>query len=389
MKSEIKIPDAEYQGRIKAASSKLAEADLDVLVANSNEADYANVRYFSAYWPLFESGAVAIAPSGEAALMIGPESEQYARGRSKLSNIHLMTEYRETADPAYPGVPVSRYTDVFNSIGVSKPKRIGIAGYLCTTMPMWEGLRACFPEAEIVNADPVMTALRQIKSEAEIACLREGLRIGEIALETALNQIKPGMTELQLVGVILEALYANGAESEAHPVYSFGGQRTCNAICRPTHRVFEKNDIVQLNLGARIDGYSPSVGRPICLGKMKPRQKELIEFGKQIHEETYELLKPGVLACDVAKRFEAIVHERGFGSSYLYGPCHGLGLIEVEKPWMETTSDYALQPNMTFQVDTFLADPDFGLRWENAARITDTGVERLNKGSHMKIIELG
>jgi Xaa-Pro aminopeptidase len=54
-------------------------------------------------------------------------------------------------------------------------------------------------------------------------------------------------------------------------------------------------------------------------------------------------------------------------------------MIEVERPWMETTSTYPLQPNMTFQVDTFLYCKEYGLRWETGARITKTGVEQFSK----------
>ncbi|MCH2595322.1 MAG: Xaa-Pro peptidase family protein [Pirellulales bacterium] len=390
MSDRISIPDSQYLERIEKASQLIATADLDVMVANSNEADYANVRYFTAYWPLFEMGGVAIAPSGQAALLIGPESEEFARGRSQLKNIHLMTEYRETAAPAYPGVAVSKYGDVFESIGVSNPKRIGLAGYLCTNMAMIEGLREAFPEATIVNADDlVVTRLRSIKSPEEIACLREGLRLGELAMHAMIEAVRPGMTELELTGVALDTLYRHGAECEAHTVYAFGGKKTTNAISRGTHRKFKKGDIVQINVGGKIDGYSPSVGRPVCLGKMTDAQKRLIEFGKDMHYRTYECMQAGVVSGQIAQQYEDEVKKAGFADNYLYGPCHGLGLIEVEKPWLETVSTYSLEPNMTFQADTFFADDDFGLRWENGLLVTEEGpAEMLNSGSRMEIIEV-
>ncbi len=385
----IVIPKNEYALRVSKAAELIAQAGLDVMVANSNEADYANCRYFSAYWPLFEMGGVAIAPSGQAALMIGLESEEYAKGRSVIDNIHMMVEYRETADPAYPGMAADSYADTFESIGVRNPKRIGLAGYLCTNMAMYEGLKECFPDAEIINADNIMTQLRSVKSAAEIACLREGLRLGEIALEAMLDAVKPGMTELQLTGIAVDALYRNGAECEAHTVYSFGGKKTTNAISRATHRQFEKNEIIQINIGGKIDGYSPSVGRPICLGKMTDQQRRLIEFGRDMHYKTYEWMQSGLVAGDVAKKYEKFVKDAGMGEYYLYGPCHGLGMIEVEKPWLETCSEYTLQPNMTFQADTFFADKDFGLRWENGLLVTESGkAEMLNSGTHMDIIEI-
>ena len=109
------IPEAEYQERVKKAAALIQEHGLDVLVVNSNEADYANVRYFSNFWPLFETAGVAIGPSGKAALMVGPESGKYSADRSMIQNIFQLMEYRESADPAYPEVKASKYTDVFNS----------------------------------------------------------------------------------------------------------------------------------------------------------------------------------------------------------------------------------------------------------------------------------
>jgi Xaa-Pro aminopeptidase len=389
MNARPQIPEHEYLDRAARAAKLTAAAGLDVLVANATDSDYSNVRYFSRYWPLFEMGGVAISPSGKTALMIGLESENYARGSSLIPNIHMLKEYRETADPAYPGMKSATYADVFESLGVTSPKRIGVAGWLCTNLAMHEGLRACFPKAEIVNADDILTTLRSIKSPAEVACLREGLRIGELALEAMLQAIKPGMTELELSGIAVDTIYRNGGECEAHTVYSFGGKKTTNAISRATHRRFEKNEIVQINVGGRVDGYSPSVGRPICLGKMTDAQRRLLSFGLEMHLQTYDWMRAGLVAGDVARRYEEHVKQAGMGEYYLYGPCHGLGMLEVEKPWLETCSTYRLAPNMTFQADTFFCDKDFGLRWENGLLVTPEGkAEMLNAGTHLELIEI-
>ncbi len=383
------IPIEEYAERRQRAAKLITEAGFDVLVGNAHESDASVVRYFSAYWPLFEMAGVAIAPSGRSALMAGMESGEFAKGRSVIPNIHLMKEYRETADPVYPGMAGSSYNEVFESIGVSDVKRIGVAGYLCTNMAMYEGLREAYPDAEIVNADELTAKLRSEKSPAEIACLREGFRLGELALEAMLNAVKPGMTELELAGIAISTLYENGAEGEAHTVYSFGGKKTSNGISRGTHRQFEKGDIVQINVGGRVDGYSPSVGRPICLGKMTDRQRKLIEFGRDMHYKTFDWVRAGVVAKDVAIKYEEYVKAQGMWRHYLYGPCTGLGLMEVEKPWMEAVSEYTIEPGMTFQADTFFYDDDFGCRWENGMIVTEDGpAEMLSSGTHMDLIEI-
>jgi len=386
--SQVTIPDQEFADRVKRAAALAKKAGLDVLIVNSTEADFANVRYFSNFWPLFEIAGVAISPDGQASLMVGPESDRFAADRSKISRIYPMLEYRESADPAYPGVEVADFPKVFGDLGVAQPKRIGIAGYLVTTAVVLDALREAYPDATLERADDIMVTLRSVKSEAELACLRKAFEISESALEVVMNKIKPGMTELQAVGIAQEAMYANGAEYEAHPTYVLSGTSSAHAISRPSHRIIEKGDLVQLNVGARVSGYSPSVGVPVCMGTMTPRMKELVSFGQEAHEKTAEWMKAGVVAADVAKQYRQLFVDRGYADNHLYGPCHGLGLIEVEPPWMEETSDYPLAENMTFQVDTFVCDKEFGLRWEDGARVTADGVE-LFSGKFRGLIEIG
>ena len=379
MAKRVCIPEVEYQQRIQKAAALVQQRGLDVLIVNSNEADYANVRYFSNFWPLFETAGVAISPSGKAALMVGPESLKYSSDRSMIQNIFQLMEYRESADPAYPELKASTFTDVFRSIGVQgKRLKIGVGGYLVSNPIQLDGLKACFPDAEIVRADDVMVALRSIKSENEIACIREGLRITELATQAVINRIRPGMTELQLVGVAQETIYANGAEYEGLPMYVFSEKSTRHAISRSTYREIQKGDIVQLNLSAKVDGYSPSIGMPISMGPLKGKKKDVVEFGLEAHRWTYDQLKAGVLAADVAKNYIEFFKKRGYYDNYLYGPCHGTGLIEVESPWMESISNYHLAENMTFQVDTFVSAEEFGIRWETGIVIRKDCAEILS-----------
>lgn len=52
--SRIMIPVEEFKERVARAAKLVAEKGLDVLVVNGSEADYADTRYFSNFWPLFE-----------------------------------------------------------------------------------------------------------------------------------------------------------------------------------------------------------------------------------------------------------------------------------------------------------------------------------------------
>lgn len=373
---KIYIPRQEYLDRVKKAAAMLRQEGLDALIVNSNEADFANARYFSGFWPLFERAGVAISAAGDAALMCGPESRYFAGDRSRLDKLFILMEYRESADPAYPQLVPDTYNDVFKAIGVSGKKlRIGVASYLDTSVVIMEGIKKSFPEAEIVRADHIMVALRSIKSENEIACLEEGYRIAEIATHQVIKEIRPGMTELEAVGIAQRVIYENGAEYEGLPMYVFSEASTRHAISRSSYRKFEKNDIVQLNLSARIDGYSPSIGYPIVLGKLTGKRRDVVLFGLEAHNWTEKQVRAGVKASDVAKGFYKFYADNGYEKNFVYGPMHGTGMCEVEAPWVETSSDYLFKPNMTFQIDTFISTDTFGVRWEKGIAVTETGVK--------------
>ena len=387
--NRICIPDWEYKERIAKAAAMIKERGLDAMVVCSTESDYANARYFSGFWPLFERAGVAISAGGDAALMVGPESAIFAKDFAKIDKIFVLKEFRESADPAYPEIKADTFSDVFKAIGVKGENiKIGLGSYVECTLPVYEGLKSSFPKAEIVKCNDIMVNLRKIKSENELACIKEGFRIIELATDEVIRMLKPDVTELEMVGVAQRVIYENGAEYEGLPMYVFSEESTRHAISRSSYRKIKKGDIVQLNLSAKIDGYSPAIGLPVIMGKLEGERRELIEFCRKAHEWTCERIKAGVIASDIAKDFLKLYQDNGYGKNYVYGPCHGTGMIEVEAPWMETISDYPLEENMTFQVDTFISGPTFGCRWEKGIAVKKDGYESYTDYLKKGIIEL-
>ena len=390
MANRICIPDYEYKERIAKAAKLVREKGLDVMVVSSTESDYANARYFSGFWPLFERAGVAISASGDAALMVGPESAVFAKDFSKIDKIFVLKEFRESADPSYPELHADNFSDVFKAIGVTGQNiKIGLGSYVECTMPIFEGLKDSYPKAEIVKCNDIMVELRKIKSQNELACIKEGFRIIEIATDEVIKALRPGVTELEMVGIAQKVIYENGAEYEGLPMYVFSEASTRHAISRSTYKQIGKNDIVQLNLSAKIDGYSPAIGLPVCMGKLEGERRRIVEFCHTAHDWTTEKIKAGVLASDIAKDFYKLYVDNGMKDNFVYGPCHGTGMIEVEAPWMESISDYLLEENMTFQVDTFISGPTFGTRWEKGVVVTKDGCDSMTDYLKKGIIELG
>jgi Xaa-Pro aminopeptidase len=382
------ITAAEFKARIKQFQHNIRAAGLDAALVHGNEADFANVRYLTEYWPTFEAAAVFVPARGTPVLIIGPESLTYAQGRSVVPAILKMVEYRESAEPQYPGIPVASYQDVVKrAMPGQKLKKLGIVAWSITTLPVWMRLQSDLPGVEFVKADDTLINLRIVKSPGEIALMKKAFQVSETAIDAILGEIKPGMTELQVIGIAQREIYKHGGEYEGHALYCFCGPATNNAISRPTHNRIRRNEMIQLNIGARVGGYSSSVGLPFSIGKLPERKQRLLAFGLEAHLKTMDLMQAGKPAAAVVQEYEAWVKAQGFGRYMLYGPCHGIGMMEVERPWMESTSTYDLQENMTFQVDTFFYDKDFGLRWENGVRVKKGGVERLSR-KYMKLVQL-
>lgn len=86
-------------------------------------------------------------------------------------------------------------------------------------------------------------------------------------------------------------------------MYVFSEASTRHAISRSCYREFQKGDIVQLNLSAKIDGYSAAIGYPICLGKLEGERRDIVQFCRQAHQWTCEQVKADVMAGDIAKKF--------------------------------------------------------------------------------------
>ncbi len=389
MSNRICIPDYEYKERIARAAKLVREKGLDVMVVSSTESDYANARYFSGFWPLFERAGVAIAANGDAALMVGPECIIFAQDVAKMDKIFCLSEFRESADPAYPELKADTFKDVFKAIGVTGENiKIGLGSYVECTLPIFEGLKESFPKAEIVKCNDIMVELRKIKSVNELACIQEGFRIIELATDEVIKALKPGVTELEMVGVAQRVIYENGAEYEGLPMYVFSEASTRHAISRSSYKKIGKGDIVQLNLSAKIDGYSPAIGLPVVMGKLEGERRDYVDFCLKAHDWTVDQIKEGVLASDIAKNFYQMYVDNGYKDAFVYGPCHGTGMIEVEAPWMESISDYKLQENMTFQVDTFISGPTFGTRWEKGIVVTKDGCKSMTDYLKKGIIEL-
>ena len=377
------IPLSEYKERIVKVQAAMEKDGYDLILSYGNEAEPQYVRYFSAYWPSFETAGVLIPRKGEPMLLIGPESYTYASDRSVIPDIKLLKAFRESSEPEYPGKKLDTFEPLFREmLGDAPLRRFGVAGLPLMTIGVYEALceaLSAFGLSKPEKADYIVNEIRMHKTENELKCMRAAAEITRKTFDYVLENIKVGMTEQQVCGLALGKMHELGAERESYPLWVLTGKGSNQAISRPRNKKIEKGDLTFLQIGARVDGYASSIGRPVVFGKATDEQRELIEVGYKAQEKVISMLKAGVPAADVAKAHIKNVTDMGYGDWLLYGPCHGNGTMEGEAPWIETSADFLLEENMAFCVDIFLgsSEKEIGLRMEDVVCVKADGAENL------------
>ncbi|MBE6389184.1 MAG: aminopeptidase P family protein [Lentisphaerae bacterium] len=386
--SESILTQAEFNDRIRRAQAVLAGTDLDAFLVFSTESEPAGVRYFSDYWPSFETAGVLIPRSGEAALIIGPESLTYASSRSKLATVIQTMDFRESSQPDYPGSSHPDWKTIMKKFEV---KKLGITGFHMFPYSIMINIAEALNGIEhIVNADAILRPVFMKKSPLELECLRKSAKISELGFKAVLENIKPGMTEAELCGIATAAMLANGAEATGYPVWCCSGPNSDQAISRPSLRKVQTGEIIHFSIGAKVEGYSSSIGRPVVLGKCPDEIRKFMQVGLDALNMDFDLMRAGVKAGDVARKVHGYIADQGYGDAILYGPAHGCGQMECEFPFLETSSDYVLEENMTFMGDVFLHRNHMGFRWEDGLIVRADGpAEELSSfGRQLNILEV-
>jgi methionyl aminopeptidase len=175
-----------------------------------------------------------------------------------------------------------------------------------------------------------------LRSEREIAVLREAGRITGIARRTARRLVRPGISTLELSQAVEEVIRAHGAEPNFLGYNGFPAS-ICTSINDqvvhgiPGSRVLAEGDVVSVDLGAKWSGYHGDSAFTVALGDPPPRVAELIRVTEEALELAVAMCVPGRHLTDVSHAVESHVTAHGFGVVRDYVG-HGIGRAMHEDP---------------------------------------------------------
>ena len=374
----MSIQRSEYDERIKRVQEAMQQKDIDIYIVHGCECEGANVRYLTDFWAVFDFAGVIIPKEGNPIFLTGgPESYDYAKQFAQIDDVRVHPLYVETSAPEWDKpTDAFDFTMIFDEISKRfKINKIAIGNTNTIPYQIMQDIIKGAGSAQFVYDDELIMKVRWQKSEAEIALLREAYRITDEASKFAIDMIKPGVREWEIEAAWRSKIYTLGAEGTAYPIWVTSGPHMYQSLCKSSERIIGEDDVVQLSFGAKYQGYCGNMCRPVILGSIDKKREGMIKTALDCLNETKELMKPDVPFAKVYDVFQARLEREGYKGLNLYGPAHGTGLQECEGPWVDNRGDLILKPGMVFNIDIWIADDDFGVRFEDGVIITQSGLE--------------
>ena len=389
MKTEKPIIERlEFESRIENIQSVMAERKLDALIVYGDEYRKENLRYVSNFWPIFERGACFIPRKGTPILAGAPEGERYAREMTYIEDVRNIKEFACVSVPEeieYPFAQFSSLTDIIKEVA-GGGRKIGLVGFWDMPGPIYSRVKNAVGGQDLIDASPILNQLRLIKSDSEIACLKEAGRQACIGYEKLISTCVPGNTEVQAAGAAEGAARTEGAEDINFTVFG-SGKRCQTVIGRATTKVIEDGDMIMAAMAVQYEGYVSTVEFPFVAGKASSKQKAFLNVLFEAAEVQYSYLRNGCIAGEMVKAVREVFRKHNMHEYDVYPPMHGIGLAEAESPYPDANAIYLLKTGMCVNSDISLfGHPDGSNRIEEGFVIRENGPESLTP-SIRKLIE--
>jgi Xaa-Pro aminopeptidase len=366
---ELGIADSEIATRVARLQRELSERGLAAAICFGAHRDYfpADLRYLARWSCTDEETSYVFVPvEGESILITDAEWDlERAQTEAFAGTVVL--------DPR----PADTLTTLVRRHAAGG--RVGISGMDGFPVSVYLPLTAACDGVEFEDIGDVVTALRLVKSPAEIALIREAARISDVGMRAGIGLIREGTPEAVAAAAAEHAIRATGAELSFVTVMG-AGPRTAQATFFPTAREMRAGELAVLDCGARVDGYHGDMCRTVTVGPPSALQRSMLEAVEMAVDAAVAAARPGALVGTVTAAAEQVVSEAGFGEYWwgYYMP-HGAGAGQHEPPGGLADADMRLVAGMVLCVEPGIAMPGEGaVILEQMLHVTEAGAEVLN-----------
>jgi len=357
-------------------------------------------REGSMYGPSLSPGEDAVKATGMDAVL--PRSDFQAAVEA------LAGESRTIFTPFRP--------EVLGSISAGDPDRLWAAN----KADPWDGrtsreqaflahLKETAPHSEVRNLDPILDAMRGIKSAREIALIREATRIAGLGIMEAMRDARPGMAEYELQADSEFVFKKYGSFGAAYFALIATGPNTYYTHYHRNTAILKDGDLVQFDYAPDYKYYQSDVTRVFpANGKFAPWQREYYDIYLRLYRAVMTSIKvhrtPRDAIKDAVVKMDGIMAGYGFTDGKIrnaaqkfvenyrrqqdratsLGHSVGMEVHDVRMPTdtLEPGEIFTIEPEMRIEED------HLGLRLEDMLLITDTGYENLSAFVPIEIADI-
>ncbi len=238
-----------------------------------------------------------------------------------------------------------------------KWKRVGVYGmsFILAVRDYRELADAAF---EMVPFDKQFDHARAVKSEEELAEVRDAMDIIVDGFWALVGAYAPGKTEAEIMAPAVERFFARGAGPRMMNILLSGTNGEAEASFKvPGNRVVGKDDLLLYSLEITgVGGYWVEFSRPLIQGKISSRTQAMADVYPDALEAARKLMRAGERASNVHRAVAETFAKKGFALGHLSG--HSIGATMLEYPAIGATSDVELQENMIFSLHPQVVDQD-------------------------------
>ncbi len=230
-----------------------------------------------------------------------------------------------------------------------------------------EGLKKKFRHIKFYPTLNVVESLRSQKTSAELRLVLQACSITKSVLLKIPSLLVAGISERDLARRIDTLCFDKGATNMAFSTIVAFGSNTSRPHHSPTERKLKKGDIVQVDMGARVDGYCSDYSRVYFTGLPTEKQTKALSALLKAKKAAEALLKPGVTNRKLDTVARSVLAEHGFTKEFCHALGHGLGLDIHEIPTLSIKAELTrLKKNQVITIEPGLYfEGDFGMRIED------------------------
>lgn len=250
-----------------------------------------------------------------------------------------------------------------------------------------------FASESPLDAGRIISAAKVRKTPDELSCLREALRITELAVADVQARIAPGIRETDLTATFLRTIFDAGADANIlDPIWQVMPTRiadgpwttTGGLACPlwPTERTLVEGDVLWVDTGISFGGFHSDFGRTWIVGREPDaRQRDQFAQWRAIMDAVLAVTRAGATAADLtAAAIEAAGGVKPWMPHFYLG--HGLGIDSAESPYVGSDLGEEFDASLVLAEDMVLVlepvvwqDGHAGYRSEEVLHITEDGWE--------------